>query len=223
MSTNEAFRPACAAGSTRYLLAKLQGTPRHIEKHRSFSSHPEARDSVLILERGWVIESITLKSGSRQISRIYVPGDVIGFEAMFAAERRQTFTACNTVMLTEYDLHDVMKAESISEFLKVVASEMAEKCLDERVRLASIGRTSAIARVSALYANLAQRIGIEQIPGEISFEFHLSQLMIGDYTGLTGMHVNRVLQQLMKSQIIRRDRNVVTIRDMPTLRKLSEL
>jgi len=54
-----------------------------------------------------------------------------------------------------------------------------------------------------------------------TYNLHLTQQQIGDYLGLTGVHVNRVLRWLSRELIALVKGYVVIIHDMPRLRKLA--
>jgi CRP-like cAMP-binding protein len=72
-------------------------------------------------------------------------------------------------------------------------------------RLASIGRTSARARVGALLCEIFARqrqLGLAQGDG---IQLPLTQEEIGDATGLTAVHVNRMMRALADDGIIKRN------------------
>ena len=72
-------------------------------------------------------------------------------------------------------------------------------------RLASIGRTSARARVGALICELfarMRRLGL--VEGD-AIQLPLTQEEIGDATGLTAVHVNRMMRVLVEDGIIERN------------------
>ena len=54
-----------------------------------------------------------------------------------------------------------------------------------------------------------------------TYNLHLTQQQIGDYLGLTGVHVNRVLRWLLREHIALVKGYVVIIHDMSRLRKLA--
>ena len=74
-------------------------------------------------------------------------------------------------------------------------------------RLASIGRTSARARVGSLICEIVarmRRLGAASDNGYV--QLPLTQEDIGDATGLTSVHVNRMMRALVDDGIIERER-----------------
>jgi CRP/FNR family transcriptional regulator len=73
-------------------------------------------------------------------------------------------------------------------------------------RLASIGRTSARARVGSLICELVARMRRLGAIGDGGYvQLPLTQEDIGDATGLTSVHVNRMLRALADDGIIERN------------------
>lgn len=80
-------------------------------------------------------------------------------------------------------------------------------------RLAALGRTSAKARVAALLIDMRNRLrGTDNGLGA-TYVLGLTQEEIGDATGLTAVHVNRMLRQLEDEQLIAREGGRVTLTD----------
>ena len=73
-------------------------------------------------------------------------------------------------------------------------------------RLASIGRTSARARVGPLICEIVARMRRLGAVGENGYvQLPLTQEDIGDATGLTSVHVNRMMRALADDGIIERN------------------
>ena len=80
-------------------------------------------------------------------------------------------------------------------------------------RLAALGRTAAKARVAAIVLEMRNRRRIADRSIGDSFTLGLTQEEIGDATGLTAVHVNRMFRQLEQDGLIARDNGRLTIRD----------
>jgi CRP-like cAMP-binding protein len=80
-------------------------------------------------------------------------------------------------------------------------------------RLAALGRTSAKARVAALLLELRNRLSATDKSVANAFALGLTQEEIGDATGLTAVHVNRMLRQLEEERLIARENGRVTLVD----------
>src|SRR5215467_13654911 len=86
---------------------------------------------------------------------------------------------------------------------------------------ARIARLDAPERVAAMLADLYDRLRRRRLIARSTYNLHLTQQQIGDYLGLTGVHVNRVLRWFSREDIALVKGYVVIIRDMPRLRRLA--
>jgi CRP-like cAMP-binding protein len=68
--------------------------------------------------------------------------------------------------------------------------------------LFSIGRRNAIERTAHFFMELAERLSLIGLATETECECPLSQFVLVDALGLTAVHVNRMLSQLRKRQLL---------------------
>jgi CRP-like cAMP-binding protein len=95
--------------------------------------------------------------------------------------------------------------------LMVVYNQIERMALTDR--LAALGRSSAKARVAALLLEIrSRRRFVDRSIGD-SFTLGLTQEEIGDATGLTSVHVNRMFRQLEDEHLIARENGRVTLLD----------
>ncbi|RZM17771.1 MAG: helix-turn-helix domain-containing protein, partial [Sphingomonas sp.] len=90
-----------------------------------------------------------------------------------------------------------------------------------RAWMTSLGQTSALSRVAHLICELHQRstdIGLAD--GE-TFPFWMAQIDIADATGMTPVHVNRVVAQLRNEHLATITRKSVTIHDPARLKTVA--
>lgn len=162
----------------------------------------EKRDAIYRLVDGWVALYTLLENGSRQILHFALPGAVLAF----APGRVMTYSAQAltdvAVCVVPYDrLYALLREQpELGMQLAWVVSRDRSLAYD---RLASVGRHSARERVAHLVLELFIRCRMRW-PGHRVEEMHLplSQEHIGDATGLTGVHVNRVLRDLRRDGIL---------------------
>ena len=84
-------------------------------------------------------------------------------------------------------------------------------------RLASLGRTSAKARVAAFLLDMFHRLRVTDDNIKDSFELKLTQEEIGDSIGLTSVHVNRMIRQMEQEGLISRSNGRITLLDVERL------
>ncbi len=201
--------PAFLVNYRRNRLIQLEGQPAKFLFH---------------VVNGWVAGSAVLSSGSRQITALYLPGDLIGVDDLFKAEISETLSAMSKTTLRCIDIEHVRDAIATDGALAVAILRISvEKTADVKAQLTSIGRTAATSRLAAFLASLAVRLGCKPHAMNYTIDVPLSQEDIGDAIGLTSVHVNRTLQRLVTDGLITRTSSYVTIVDLDRLRLCSDL
>jgi CRP/FNR family transcriptional regulator len=173
--------------------------------------HDPARE-LFVVHSGWLYSSILLGNGSRQIMRFHFPGDLLGTSALAFDRAAEAIGAATDVTLGVFEkerLSDLFTEHPRLAAL-ILALNVAER-VDLAERLASIGRTSARERVALLLCKTFARL--REVEGKELNELHipLTQEAIGDATGLTAVHVNRMMRGLVDDQIIERSGSVVRL------------
>ena len=201
-------------GDEEAALAKLEERPRQVRRGAVLQRENEAGGDLFILRKGLVMSYVLLDDGSRQILRFHFPGDMLGICGLIYREAPETLYALSDCVVCPFDRTAL--AELIAEHPRLSALILVY-CQIERValtdRLAALGRTSAKARVAALLLELRNRLRATDKSIASVFALGLTQEEIGDATGLTSVHVNRMLRQLEEEGLIARDSGKVTLID----------
>ena len=217
----------------REALDILEEQDRSYRRGATVIAENEKPRELFVVRSGWLHGSAVLGNGSRQITRFQLQGDIIGLPFLAFPRSPETVTAITDVVLCAFSRERL--AALISDHPRL-ASLLLALMVADRVsladRLASIGRTSARARVSSLFCELYMRLkSLDQARNDV-IQLPLTQEEIGDATGLTAVHVNRMVRRLVEDGIIERNGGGhVRIRDSDQLcadaayseRKLSEI
>ena len=168
------------------------------------SENGSARD-LFIVRSGWLHSSVVLGNGSRQIMRFHFQGDILGLPLLAFEDSPETVTAVTDAVLCPFSRERL--AAIIAEHPRLAAL-LLSMTVAGRValadRLASIGRTSARARVSSLLCELYRRLRLLGLAENGGIPLPLTQEDIGDATGLTAVHVNRMMRGLAEDGLIDR-------------------
>ncbi|MGE3703524.1 MAG: Crp/Fnr family transcriptional regulator [Hyphomicrobiaceae bacterium] len=196
---------SAAISTEKYrLIARYRSGDREIEAGRDLFSIGWTGKSIFNLLDGWVAVYTLLEDGRRQIVQFALPGAILGI-----LPSRQGSSTVGAQALTDVAVSvipaPVLTTHSRSEpeiCLRLVRS-LARDCNLAFDRLTSIGRRSARERVAHLLLELFTRYRA-QWPGNRIEEMTLplTQEQIGDATGLTFVHVNRVLSAMRKDGIV---------------------
>jgi CRP-like cAMP-binding protein len=175
------------------------------------------------LRAGWACQFRELPDGRRAIIDVYLPGDVIGLDAILRTrppEQVRTLTSAAVQTIHAGDgLIQLMACPSTALYVVRLLAERqrradrfltAVSCLDARGRLAMM--------MLDFYTRLRRK---KLITGS-SYNSPLSQVQIGSYLGLTVVHVSRVLGALRDERVVHLEKHCVTILDLDRLTRLAQ-
>jgi len=195
-------------------LDRLEEQERHFRRGAVVIREHDRPRELFIVRSGWLHSSVALGNGGRQIMRLHFAGDIIGLPLLAFAESPETVTAVTDAVLCPFsrERFAALLAEHPRIGALILCLAVAERgALADR--LASIGRTPARARVGALLCEISARLrqagGVE---GD-RFALPLTQEEIGDATGLTAVHVNRMMRTLAEEGLIERPNGHVRLLD----------
>jgi CRP/FNR family transcriptional regulator len=187
-------------------IAGYASGERKVKAGSDLYSVGERCDAIFVVISGWVAVYDLLQDGRRQILQFVLPGALLRFNpdsgaaAMFGAEALTDVTVCT---MCHASLVALLKdhPEVGMRFAELIARDR-NLSFDH---LTSIGRRSARERVARLLLELfvryrAQWPGRLHLPEEM--QLPLTQEHIADATGLTNVHVNRVLSELRDKGIV---------------------
>lgn len=202
----------------RKALEKLEERQRHIRRGAILQRENEIGGELYILRKGLMMSYVLLDDGSRQILRFLFPGDMLGVSSVIYREAPETLCALSECVVSPFDrtqFADLIASHARLSALILVYSQVERVALTDR--LAALGRTSAKARVAALLLELRNRLRATDKNVSNAFSLGLTQEEVGDATGLTAVHVNRMLRQLEEEGLIARETGRVTLLDESSL------
>jgi CRP-like cAMP-binding protein len=195
-------------------LAGLEEQDRSFRRGAVIISENEPPRELYIVRSGWLHSSVILGNGSRQIMRFHFQGDILGLPLLAFADSPETVTAVTDVILCPFSRERL--ARVIAEHPRLAALLLGLTVAD-RVsladRLASVGRTSARARISSLLCEIFARMRRLGTPHDHPIQLPLTQEEIGDATGLTAVHVNRMMRGIVEDGLIERNGNSIRLLD----------
>lgn len=200
------------------MLDRLEAQQRNVRRDTVIISEGAPARELYVVQKGWLQTSVLLGNGGRQIMRINLPGDILGFPSLAFDDAPETVTALTDATICPFDRDRLalLFAEHPRLAALLFGLTVAERA-QLADRLASIGRTSARARVASLLCEIFARLRLVNGPDSESAHIPLTQEEIGDATGLTAVHVNRMIRNLVEDQIIDRSGNSFRLLDRKRL------
>lgn len=194
---------------------------RTIEAHDNLDIPIKYSDGMCFILQGYACQYVDLPNGSRQIVAILMPGD-----ECFAS--RSPYAEHPIRTLTEVTISEAA-APAVAALLQrhpAVADALWQADLVTQAtlceRLTSLGRRSARERLAHLLCEFFLRSEAVGLTTGDQCAFPFSQTDIADVLGLSLVHVNRLLQALRASNLIRLESRLLTVIDFPRLKSVGQ-
>lgn len=192
-----------------------------VQAHKEIYHESKISLYMFTLYHGWVAMYKTLDSGKRQILRIALPGDLLGFHPDLSAPMTHSAYCLTESVLCAFpckDMPELLRRNlSVTKRLTELNARDMDIC---QSRLLTIGQQTAIERIAFFCAELFYRMKAIYNTNTLVIQFPLSQEEIGDATGLTKIHVNRTLKALREMGIMQISGKSLQVLDVDALRNL---
>jgi CRP-like cAMP-binding protein len=182
-------------------------------------SQGERAGNFFSLRSGWACAAQLQKDGSRQITDIFIGGQIMGLREVGLLQAHSSIEAMTDLVACPFPRRRLAEVFSASPRLAVLFFLiLAQNNALLTQRLANIGNKPAISRLAHFILELRARRGID---GD-EMELPLTQTLIGDALGLTSVHVSRVLNELKRKGILEQEDSRLRILDREALIQIGE-
>lgn len=181
-------------------------------RYQHLAHKGDVQDKVFELQSGWACQYYVLPDGRRQITALFLPGDFCEPQWMLSGVAKMPIVALTPVRALELPL-DAIHAASRDGVMRLL-SGMLQAVERQTDLIISLGRRSAKERIKCLLLELYARLTRAGETDNGRCLIPITQQDIGDLVGLTGVHVNRVLQDLREEGTVYLHGKTLVIRDM---------
>lgn len=184
----------------------------------------ETLDVVPVIFDGWAARVSRLSDGRRQILSFLLPGDLVSAGAVFTGALDFFVEAITTVRYVQYDRSDLTAKlpEEPKIFQALLGACLAEK--NAAYGLATdLGRRSANERIARLFLHLKERLDQRGLVNDQAFAVPLRQQHIADATGLTPVHVNRVIGSFRQNGLIEMSAGILKVLNLSALQRVADM
>ncbi len=193
-----------------------------IAARREVYLEAEESEFIYTVFKGWFAMFKTLDNGKRQILRIALPGDMLGFQAKLEAPMTHSAVSLTEGVLCAFSRHEIpellRKNHKVAQRLTELNARDMNICQN---RLLAIGQQTAKERIAFFCSELFFRIqAISKDQNNDDIFFPISQEDIGDATGLTKIHVNRTLKTMREEGLLEVSSKCLRVHDIDKLCKL---
>ncbi len=218
-----------AASQAEWAASGPASIPFHQSAHfaaarRIICRDDDLHDAVPVICDGWAASIATLSDSSRQILSFLLPGDIVSTALLFEPRGHYLIEAITDVryrIFRRSELKAVLfkRPDLLEKFSKVWFEEKSRA--DQLI--VDLGRRTADERIARLILNLVERLAKRGMAsGEpIELDFPLRQRHIADATGLTPVHVSKVLSEFRRNALIKISERSLTILDLAGFRRIA--
>ena len=196
--------------------------PRLLKAGELLGSANGANDNIYHLRNGWACQFRDWFDGRRAIVDVYLPGDVMGIGAHLRLRPLEEVLALTSVMVekipAELALTEMMADRAIGLYLAWLLGEHQRRA---KRLLAVVSGLDARGRLAMMLLDFYRRLQRRRLITGPTYNLPLTQLQIGQYLGLTVVHINRVLRSLRADRIVSLEKHWVTILDLEQLTNLT--
>ena len=176
-----------------------------------------------VLLRGYACRYKTASSGNRQIVSFHMAGDILDLQHMLLSRADhyvQAISEATVAWVPAADLRRIAQerpalAEALWRDTLIDASIFREWVLN-------VGRRTAKSRIAHMLCEFAARRDKAGLGTPERFDLPMTQEQIADATGLTPVHVNRMLHELADDGVIVRNKREVEIADWARICRVAD-
>lgn len=207
----------------RAALAALPSTLRKVPAGTHLVREGAQAPDCCLLVEGYACRHKLAANGGRQIVSFHLRGDLLDVQHLLLPVADH-----NVLTITEAEIAWIPRAEliALTRSRPAVAEALWKDSLIDasifREWVLNVGRRDAKARIAHMLCEFIARCEKAGLGNAQGFELPMTQEQIADATGLTPVHVNRMLRALAEEGVIVRDRRHIQVADWRRLRMVAQ-
>lgn len=206
----------------RRAFLKLPFRCQMIAPNRYLMREGDRPDRSCLLVSGFVIRHKMTEAGERQVLSFHLAGDFCDLEGALldvADHSLQTLTYCEVAFVYRRDVRALILAHPRIGMAMWIDTLIDGSIFREWVM--NVGRRDGRAKIAHLLCEFARRLEIAGFGTEGGYHLPMTQEQLADATGLTPVHVSRVLRTLSDEGLIRRTNRMIEIPHWASLRSVA--
>lgn len=202
------------------LLNSFVRNPRSVAARTDLAAEGERPVSVHLVLEGFACRYKFTAEGNRQIMAYLLPGDFCDLHVFVLKQMDHsiaTISPCTVVDIPHKQIFTLLQRPTLSLALWCAALVDAAVL---REWLVNVGQRRASQRLAHVLCELLLRLRIVGL-ADNSFDLPLSQKDLADTIGVSDVHLNRVLQELRRKELISWRGELLVIKDIDRLMQYS--
>lgn len=209
------------------------GTSNKLPLTQSFeTAHPreiiyranEPSEHFYVICEGWAFRFHRLQDGRRHILSFLIAGDIVSHHSIFTVSSNFSIQALTDVRFCKFQRGQVralllQNPEIFDDWIErsvAILRRVSRKAV-------ALGRLDAQSRIAWFILQLRDRLDASGLVKGDTMEFPLRQSHLADATGLTTVHVCRVINALRKEGVFAMQDGTLKILDLTALRRIADV
>ena len=204
-------------------LRAITGTLMALRPSQDVVQEGDRPDSMCMVVEGFLCRYKILEDGRRQIMAFHIPGDTPDSLSLFV--RRMDHNLGTLVPSTVMQISHKMMFDVFDRYPNLVSLFWRDTLIDAAVFrewMVGLGRREAYPRMARMLCEVMTRMTVMGFSDGRTCELPLTQAEIADATGLSTVHVNRVLQELRGNGLINFRGGSLTVLDWRGLQRAGQ-
>jgi CRP-like cAMP-binding protein len=209
--------------SDREALRALPFSLRTLDPANYMVREGEKPEMCMLLLSGFAYRHKVTGQGERQILSIHMAGEFLDLQNSFLEVADHNVQALTRVEVAAVPVPALQALAG--ERPRIARAMWIDTLIDAaifREWIVNVGRRDSITRIAHLLCEFALRLAQAGLGDQHGYNLPMTQEQLADATGLTPVHVNRILKELGRRELIDRHKRAVTIMDWDRLSQIGD-
>jgi CRP-like cAMP-binding protein len=206
----------------RRLIAELPLTVANFSADQEVYRFGDCPPRCILVISGFLYSDKPIGVSRRQITSLYVPGEVAGLQSLYLPHREHSLQALGRAVVAF--LPPIALKYVLDRSLELNRAFWRETLIEAEILrewIANVGRREALARVAHLVCELAVRLQTVDLARDLCLSIPWTQMDVADACGISNVHANRVVQELRRLGLVAWDSRQVKILDWEGLIRIA--
>ena len=176
-----------------------------VPKQQAFVTEGDVVAHCWLMISGYCVRSKIVGDGGRQIISIHMKGDLVDLQNAILGIADHGVQALTNCKMAKIPIQNIRELTNTNPVIKdALWYDSLVDASIHREWVANVGRRDAHTRIAHLLCEFALKLEAVSLGEQLDYELPMTQEQLADATGLTAVHVNRILMQLGEEGLIER-------------------
>lgn len=203
-------------------FSRMVKHPRPLRRGNQLFMIGDKFSSLVVVHSGSIKSYITSSNGQQQITGFYMPGDLLGVDAISSGKHCYTVEALETTSVCQISYRDFSYCANRSPILQArLLDVLSQQLVDKQQMLLLLGKMTAEQRLASFLLDLSRRMSIRGMSSRM-INLPMSRNDIANYLGLVIETISRLLTRMQSNGILAVQRRMVSIENHQALEMIAD-